>query len=79
MSLASSERVPLPKLVLDEPASNCVNLPVASATSLLLDALWVSVDVARLGEIARKVIFGYSSAVSESSVVSIVVLDSSSH
>lgn len=46
---------------------------------MLLDALGISVDVTRLGEVAWKTIFRYGSAVGDTSVISVVVLDSSSH
>jgi hypothetical protein len=39
---------------------------------VLLDTGRVSVDVARLGEVARKTIFGDSSAIGEGDVVAVV-------
>jgi len=53
--------------------------PVAPTRSLLLDAFRVSVEVAGFGKVARETIFGNSSTVGKTSVVSIVVLDGSSH
>jgi hypothetical protein len=54
-------------------------LPVTFATTLLLDACGISVDMARLREVSREVVFGGSSSISKSGVVSIVAFFGASH
>ena len=53
--------------------------PVASATTLLLDASWVCVNVTCFAKVARKVVFWEGSAVGEASVVAVVLLVGASH
>lgn len=55
------------------------SIPVPFATAFLLHLLWISVDVARFGKVARKMFLGSGSPVSEAGVVSIVVFLSTSH
>ena len=54
-------------------------VPVAFTTALFLDLLGVSVDVAVLCEIARKVLDVVGSAVSETGVVTIVLFMGAGH
>ena len=54
-------------------------VPVALAAALLLHALGVSIDIARLGEVARETFFGGSRAISDSTVVAVVGLVAASH
>lgn len=53
--------------------------PVTTATAILLDLLWVGVDIAALGEKARKILLSDSSAVGNALVVTIVGLVGASH
>jgi hypothetical protein len=50
------------------------SLPSSFAGTVLLGLLGVGIDVAGLGKVAREVLGGHSSTVSEASVVAIVVL-----
>ena len=61
------------------PLGDMFDLPVAFATSFLLDLLGISVDVSVLGEIAREMLDLIGSAVSKASVVTIVLLMGASH
>jgi hypothetical protein len=54
-------------------------LPIALAAALLLNTLGVSVDVARLGEVARETFFSSGSTISDSAMVAIVGLVAASH
>lgn len=54
-------------------------LPVALAATMLLDTLGVSVDIARLGEVARETFLSSGSTISDSTVVAIVGLVAASH
>ena len=53
--------------------------PIALAAAFLLHLLRVRVNVAGLGEIAREMLFGSSSAVSESDVITVVELVGAGH
>lgn len=53
--------------------------PVTSAAAVLLDLLGVDTLVSMLGEIARQVLLGRSSAVGQAGVVTVVVLVRASH
>jgi hypothetical protein len=56
-----------------------VDLPIAFATTFLLDLLWIHVNVTRFGKVAWEVVFRGCSAISEAAVVAIIVLLSTSH
>jgi len=54
-------------------------LPIAFATSLLFDTLWVSVSVTMFGEVARKAVFRKGCTIGQAAVVAVVVLVGASH
>ena len=54
-------------------------LPIALAATLLLHLFGISVDVPRLGKIARKMLFSRSRAVCEGDVVTIICLVGAGH
>lgn len=54
-------------------------LPITLAAALLLDTFGVSVNIARLGEVARETFFGRGSTISDSTVVAIVGFVAASH
>ena len=54
-------------------------VPITLSTTLLLDGCRISVDMARLSEVSRKVVFSGSSAVCKTGVVSVVAFLGSSH
>lgn len=54
-------------------------IPVAFTTALLLHLLRISIDVTRLGKVAREMFFGWSSAVGECNVVTVVGFMGTSH
>lgn len=58
---------------------DCVILPVAFPTTLLLDAFRIGVDRARFGKISRKMIIGSRSSVCKTGVVSVIMLLGASH
>ena len=75
----------LPLLARGAPKAQCIspgpalrsagqNLPVALASSFLLDLLRVSVDVAGLGKVAGKVVLGDSSTVGKGDMVTVILL-----
>ena len=53
--------------------------PVALSTSFLLHLLGVGTFMARLGKVARKVLFNGCCASSNASMVTVVLLDGASH
>jgi len=53
--------------------------PIALAATLLLHLFGISVDVPRLGKIARKMLFSRSRAVCEGDVVTIICLVGAGH
>jgi len=55
------------------------DLPVGFPSTVFLGFLRVSVNVARLGEVARKMLVSVGSAVSEAVVVSVVVFVGAGH
>ena len=54
-------------------------LPVALAATLLLDTFGVSIDIARLGEVARETFFSGGCSISDSAVIAIVGFVAASH
>lgn len=61
------------------PARDRRDLPVALATTVLLGLVGVFVDMARLGEVARKVLVRVSGAIGQASMVAVSVLVGASH
>lgn len=55
------------------------SLPITFASTLLLHFLWVGVDVTRLGEVAREVLGLFGSAISETSMITVILLVGASH
>ena len=55
------------------------NLPIPFAGTFLLGLFGISIGIARLGKIAREMIFWSSTAVSQTSVITIVELVGTSH
>jgi len=53
--------------------------PIAFASTLLLHLLWVGINVSRFGEIARKMLDVVGGAVSQASVVTIILLVRTGH
>ena len=51
-----------------------MDLPVTLATTVFLGLLRVGIDVARLGEVTRKVLLGQSGAVGKAGMITIVLL-----
>lgn len=56
-----------------------IDIPVASAATILLCLLWIGVDVALLGEESGEVLFGMGGTVGKASVVSVIELVRTSH
>ena len=56
-----------------------MHAPVALSTTFLLHLLGISIDVARLGKVARKVFLIRGSASSNAGMVTVVLLNSASH
>lgn len=55
------------------------DLPVAITTAFLLDLLRILVDMTRLGEVARQMIFWPSCAISEAGMVAVIAFVGASH
>jgi hypothetical protein len=55
------------------------NIPVAFTTAVLLCLLWVSIHRSGLGEVPRKMLLRRGSTISETSMVTIVILVGASH
>jgi hypothetical protein len=56
-----------------------LDLPVAFASTFLLDLLWIFANMTRFGKVAWKVVFRGGSTIGEAAVVTIVVLLGASH
>jgi hypothetical protein len=56
-----------------------LDLPVAFASTFLLDLLWVFANVTGFGKIAREMVIRGCSTIGEAAVVTIVVLLGASH
>jgi len=56
-----------------------VATPVSFAATFLLDLLGICVGVARLGKVAREVVFWTGGAISETAMVAVVVLLGAGH
>ncbi len=56
-----------------------LSVPVAFASAILLCFLGVSIDEARFGEVAGQMLLGSGGAISETSVVTIILLVGAGH
>jgi len=56
-----------------------VSSPVAFASTVLLGLLGISIDEARLGEVAGEMLLGSGASISETSVVTIILLMGAGH
>jgi hypothetical protein len=56
-----------------------VSSPVAFASTVLLGLLGISIDEARLGEVAGEMLLGSGGSISETSVVTVILLMGAGH
>ena len=56
-----------------------LRVPVALASTILLSFLRISIDEARLGEVAGEMFLGSGGAISKTSVVAVILLMGAGH